>query len=500
MDYDDIIVGGGSAGAVLAARLSEDGNRNVLLIEAGPDYRGIEHTPASLLDGEHIPGDHDWGYTADMVPGRSVPYPRGKVIGGCSSVNACLALRGAPADYDEWAALGNTEWGWDKMLPYFIRIENDQDVHDDWHSQEGPTQLRRHAPSELCPTQHAFVEACQVLGFPSTNDHNHPETTGFGFGPWNMNADHVRLSTALTYLTTARGRPNLTIRPGCLVDRVVLDGHRAIGVLLLGGETISGRRVTLCGGAIGSPAILLRSGIGPVDDLRALGITPTVDLPGVGDNLIDHCGVTLSWNAAPGMVTGATPTFQTVVRYTAAGSDLQNDMQIIPFQIAIEPTMRIRTLLMKPFSQGRLSLHSADPAEQPDIQLNLASHPEDIRRLRDGMRLLASFAHTAACTATGSGIVTLDDGARMPLAELDVLLEQDAWIETYIQRTVRHYVHPVGTARMGAVVDQYGLVHGIEGLRVADASIMPTIPRANTNLACIVIGERVAGWMRAETA
>ena len=237
-------------------------------------------------------------------------------------------------------------------------------------------------------------------------------------------------------------------------------------------------------------------------DLRALGITPLLALAGVGENLIDHCSVALSWTAAPGMLTTAAPLIQSVVRYTAEGSAQQNDMQLMPAQFAIESTIRLQALLMKPFSRGRLSLSSANPSEQPDICLNLASHAEDIRRLRGGMRRLSAFARTAECGATGSHSVSLDGGTTMPLAGLEALLQQDAWIDDHIQRTVRHYVHPVGTARMGgvddpgAVVDQYGRVHGIAGLRVADASIMPTIPRANTNLACIVIGERVGGWMR----
>ncbi len=505
MEYDEIIVGGGSSGAVLAARLSEDGRRKVLLIEAGADYPDIESTPNSVLNGHQMPTDHDWGFIAEMVPGRSVAYPRGKVMGGCSSVNACLALRGTPADYDEWAALGNADWDWAKVLPVFVRIENDQDARGELHGLDGPTPVRRYAHDELWPVQRAFVEACQELGFPKAHDHNHPEATGVGYGPWNLRSDGVRMSTAITYLLSARGRSNLTIRPGCLVNRVLLDGQRAIGVDLESGgdrKSVFGGRVTLSGGAIGSPTILLRSGIGPPDDLRAIGIEPTIPLAGVGMNLIDHAQCGLSWNLAPGMVDETTPLVQTLLRYTAPGSSRDNDMQIMSLQRLLQPGLLLRTLLMKPESRGALRLVSTDANVQPDIRINLASTAEDVRRLGEGLKLLGALIGTSHLTGVGAHTIVLEDGDTMSATQFAGLLGQSNWIEGYIQRVVRHYVHPVGTARMGlardpgAVVDQHGRVHGITALRVADASIMPTIPRANTHLTCVMIGERVAGWMR----
>jgi choline dehydrogenase len=506
MEFDDIIVGSGSSGAVLAARLSEDRGRQVLLIEAGPDYPDLKRTPQSLLNGRQMPADHDWGFTAEMVAGRSTKYSRGKVIGGTSSVNGCVALRGTPSDYDEWGALGNSDWNWADVLPVFIRIEDDRDAQGDHHGAGGPIPMRRYASAELGPVQAAFAEACRELGFPITHDSNHPEATGLGFGPFNLRNDSVRVSTAIAYLLPARGRANLTIRPDCLVDRVLFDGNRAIGVEVEnhnGRERVFGRRVALSAGAIGTPAILLRSGIGPADDLMAIGIAPKISIDGVGRNLIDHAGVGFSWDAAPGTIDENTPVAQIILRYTAPGSCLQNDMQAYLLQVlSPQPKLLIRALLLKPHSCGTLRLHSRDPKAQPVIQLNLASEPEDARRLGEGLRLLGKFIRTRQLGPHLAPSVILDDGETVSARKLGELLEQSEWVDAHVQSVVRHYVHPVGSARMGppgdpdAVVDQHGKVHGIAGLRIADASVMPTIPRANTNLTCIVIGERVAGWMR----
>ncbi len=506
MEFDEIIVGSGSSGAVLAARLSEDRGRQVLLIEAGPDYPDLERTPRSLLNGRQMPSDHDWGFSAEMVAGRWRTYPRGKVTGGTSSVNGCVALRGTPSDYDEWRALGNSDWNWANVLPVFIRIEDDRDAQGDCHGVGGPIPMRRYASAELGPVQAAFAEACRELGFPITHDSNHPEATGLGFGPFNLRSDSVRVSTAIAYLLPARGRPNLTIRSDCLVDRVLFDENRAIGVEVEGHdgpERVLGKRVALSAGAIGTPAILLRSGIGPADDLRATGIAPKIPLDGVGTNLIDHAGVGFSCDAAPGTVDENTPVAQVLLRYTAPGSCLENDMQAYVLQVlSPQPKLLIRALLLKPHSSGTLRLRSRDAKVQPVIQLNLASKAEDARRLGEGLRLLGKFIQTPQLGPHLAQSVILDDDEPVSVRKLGELLEQSDWVDAHVQSVVRHYVHPVGSARMGppndpgAVVDQYGRVHGTLGLRIADASVMPTIPRANTNLTCIMIGERVAGWMR----
>ena len=334
MEYDDIIVGGGSAGAVLAARLSEEPARRVLLLDAGPDYATLELTPDDLQDCWRMSlREHDWGLTAEAVPGRAIPYPRGRVIGGSSAVNATIALRGVPGDYDEWASLGNDAWGWAKVLPHFRRLEDDPEDADDLHGRGGPIAIRRWRRDELIPTQRAFLEVCRRLGFPEVADHNHPEASGVGPFPQNRR-DRLRLSTAIAYLLPARQRPNLSIRPQCHVSRVLLEGQRAIGIEVQSGaqrERVLGRRITLAAGAIGSPAILMRSGIGPKATMLDHGIEPVVDLPGVGAGLMDHPVTRLLLVPRPGSCDPQTPLAQMVLRYTAPGSDEFNDMQLVMF-------------------------------------------------------------------------------------------------------------------------------------------------------------------------
>jgi choline dehydrogenase-like flavoprotein len=508
--YDDIIVGAGSSGAVLAARLSEDPARRVLLLEAGPDYATVEATPHDLCDSTWISVvRHDWGFKADAMKGREIEFPRGKVTGGSSAVNATIALRGVPADYDEWASLGNSEWAWSRVLPYFRKLEDDQDEGGPLHGRGGPIPVRRWKASELLPLQHACLDAGHALGFARVTDHNHPESTGIG--PWPMNQrDGLRMSTAIGYLLPARQHQNLTIRPDCLVSRVILEGSRAVGVEIANAgasEIVRGRRITLSAGAIASPAILLRSGIGPRGDLEALGIVPAVDLPGVGANLIDHPLASVALVPRAGVCGKAQPVAQVGIRHTAPGSDEWNDMQLfmisqadlteIPDLMALAGAPMIFAVgvaLQRPRSRGRLSLTSPDPRTQPRIELNYLEHPEDMRRMVEGIRLAWRVAQWPAIARHAERIAILTED----------MVASDEFVEGYLQMAVNTIFHPVGTARMGpggdggAVVDQRGRVRGVDGLAVVDASIMPNIPRANTNLTCIMIGERVADWMRAE--
>ncbi len=508
--YDDVVVGAGSSGAVLAARLSEDPARRVLLLEAGPDYATVEATPHDLRDSTWISVvRHDWGFKADAMKGREIEYPRGKVTGGSSAVNATIALRGVPEDYDEWARLGNSEWTWSRVLPYFRKLEDDQDEGGPLHGCGGPIPVRRWKASELLPLQQACLDAGRALGFAAVTDHNHPEATGIG--PWPMNQrDGLRVSTAIGYLLPARQRRNLTIRADCLVNRVILEGSRAVGVEIASAgatETIRGRRISLSAGAVASPAILLRSGIGPRADLEALGIVPAVDLPGVGANLIDHPLASVALVPRPGVCEKTQPVVQIGIRYTAPGSDESNDMQLfmisqadlteIPAAMALVGAPMIFAVgvaLQRPLSRGRLSLLSPDPRIQPRIELNYLDHPEDMRRMVEGLRLAWRVAQWPAIARHAERVAILDEG----------MVASDEFVQAYLQMAVNTTYHPVGTARMGpagdggAVVDGRGRVRGVEGLAVVDASIMPNVPRANTNLTCIMIGERVADWMRAE--
>jgi choline dehydrogenase len=509
MIYDDIIVGAGSSGAVLAARLSEDPGRKVLLIEAGPDYPTIGQTPPSILTSPDWGTSHDWGFTAEMVPGRSTPYPRGKVTGGSSAVNATLALRGVPEDYDEWAAWGNDEWSWAKVLPYFCRLEDDPVGNPDFHGVGGPVPIRRRREEDRTPAQRALLDAFCALGFPFAADHNDPESSGVSPTASNRR-DGQRISTAIAYLLPSRRRPNLTIRPECVVDRIVFDGSRAIGLEIDSQgsrEIILGHRISLSAGAIGSPTILLRSGIGPAGDLRRLGIEPKFDRPAVGANLIDHAMISVALRTKDEVVNVAGPRqiWGCLLRYTTPGSIDRNDAQIIVLDSADPPRVTsFVACLMRPRSRGTLRLTDRYVAAAPEIRLNLASDPEDRRRLRESLPLLCDLVRSPLFVPYLSRTGVLADGRVLPIDDAVAVLASPEAIEAYIQQTVRHYVHPVGTARMGpdddvdAVVDQYCRVRGVDNLRVVDASVMPNIPRANANLTCIMIGERVADWMRTE--
>jgi len=290
MDYDDIIVGAGSAGAVLAARLSEDPQRSVLLLEAGPDYRTIDETPHNLLRTTTALADHNWGWVAQATAQREIPFHRGKVTGGCSAINSSVAIRGVPADFDQWAASGNSEWSFENVLPFYRKLEHDADFGGDVHGKGGPIWIERSKQSNWPPVVSAFRDSCRAMGFPDAPDFNDPRSTGVSPVARNLR-DGIRVSTAIGYLAPARGRLNLTIRGGCLAIRVLIENGRAVGVEIESGgemQRVQGRRVTLSAGAFASPAILMRSGIGPRAELERHGIGPLIDSPGVGANLIDH--------------------------------------------------------------------------------------------------------------------------------------------------------------------------------------------------------------------
>jgi choline dehydrogenase len=323
VQYDDTIVGAGSSGAVLAARLSEDPTRSVLLLEAGSDYARVDQMPDDLLHSFASMAAHDWGLIAEATPGREIPYSRGKVTGGCSAINATLALRGTPQDFDEWDEAGNNEWSFAKVLPFYRKLENNQDCGGDFHGGNGPIQIERTPKEAWQPLGQAFFDACHAASFAEVTDHNAPASTGVRPTPRNRHK-RVRISTALGYLNAVRHRLNFTIRSRANAHRVLVENGRAIGIeVTCGGivQRIHGRRITLSAGAINSPAILMRSGIGPRLELEALGIKCLVDLAGVGKNLIDHPMVFIAAKPVPVLAHEPYITTPIIVRCTAGSSD-----------------------------------------------------------------------------------------------------------------------------------------------------------------------------------
>lgn len=487
--FDVVIVGARSAGCVLASRLSENPQRSVLRLEAGPDYGGdASGLPAGLAEAYKGIEDHDWGYVSSPdCLGRTVKLARGRVVGGSSAVNSVFAMHGQPADCDGWAAVGNARREFEKALPFFRRLEHDLDFANERHGRNGPIPIRRYRGAQVTPIQSGFAESVRAAGYPWVEDLNAPGSIGLGPTPLNE-VDGIRQSTSLTCLADARDRPNLTIRTDVLVDRVLIQGFRAIGVELAEPmETLHADCVMLAAGSYGSPAILLRSGIGPAQDLQNLGTAVHVDLPGVGANLQDHALLYLQYQTRDPVQ--RIPTQAMLTWHDGLRTD-QVSLHLFPHGPIVSepgPVLCLLVGVMQPLSRGRLRLASRDPRDPPHIALGLLSHQGDLETMMSGVAL----ARRLALSAPLKNHLT---GEKWPGSDV----RTDDQVAAAVRSFVVPYNHPVGTCRMGqgrdpwAVVDSRGTVHGMEGLLVADGSIMPTIPATNTNIPTIMLAERIA--------
>ena len=523
MNYDYIIVGAGSAGCTIANRLSENPDHSILLIEAGgKDWRPEIHIPAaySRLHNSSV----DWAYKTTPQPGvnnRIIHQPRGKALGGSSSTNCMAYIRGHKLDYDEWAELGNEGWGYEDVLPYFIKSENNEQLSNEYHGQGGPLNVTK-SKDYITPLGEAFIKACELKGIPPTDDFNGEEQIGAGFFQFTIK-DFKRGSTASTFLKEAKSRRNLKILSKTHTRKVIIENQKAVGVEVQTGRKVyaihANKEVILAAGAFGSPHILMLSGVGNKDHLEEVGVTSVHHLPGVGQNLQDHLILGLCCTTEKPVSFNTKETLGNMLNYLInkkgpfSASPLEAcafyktnpELERPDMQLHFAPAhgtdmhdhrsfprkkdgYSILPTLIRPKSVGEITLKSADPFEYPNIDPKYFSDPEDLEIMMRGVKMALELFRSEPFD---------EFRERISMPEKH---ETDEDLINHIMDKVETCYHPVGTCKMGhdemAVVDDQLRVHGIKNLRVADASIMPTVPTGNTNAPTIMIAEKAADMIK----